>query len=203
MLSRGDVDGWSKEQQRKEALAAGEEPAADEKEEWSDDSEDEAEPAATSAATGKVVLLEAAGKGLEDVSVLSHYRALERLDLSSNKLAGLGSIATLGGSMRSLSLAQNPLSSADGVERLGLLTTLDLCECGLAELPALNGLPELVTLLLSGNALTALPVVAAAGEETGLRELRIDRNQLTTAGPAVSTATCTPPASRLRFMGLF
>eukprot|EP01047_Picozoa_sp_COSAG01_P042645 COSAG01_NODE_3735_length_5748_cov_33.771464_2_plen_437_part_00 len=174
VLSRRDVHGWF-EEQRKAALAAVGEVASFVPR---NDDDDDA-----------VVLLDASKKGLEDISVLSSYRALGKLDLSHNRLRGLGSVAELGASLRSLSLAHNPLASADGVERLGLLTTLDFCYCGLRTLPPLDGLPALLTLLLSGNTLTALPVVAAAGvgdgeEEQGLRELRIDRNQLASVGAA-------------------
>lgn len=175
MLSRVDLETWSKEQQTKAAPSAGD----DALEDWSDDSEDEG-----GSSTDKFVRLDASGKALEDVSVLSHYTALQRLDLSHNKLKELGSVAALGRSLQVLSVAQNPLSSAIGVERLRLLTALDLCDCGLVSLPVLDELHALVTLLLSGNALTALPTVAAADEHKGLQELRLDRNELTTAGPA-------------------
>ena len=182
MLSRSDVDSWAGEQ-HKAVLAA------EEKEEWSSDSEDEEVGGGSSSTNTKFLQLDASGKGLTDVTVLSHYRALEELDLSRNKLEGLGSVAELGASLCSLSLAHNPLSSLDGAENLSLLTKLDCCNCGLKSLPPLDGLPELVILLLSGNALTALPVVAAAGtgsgtRERGLRELRIERNRLASAGPA-------------------
>ena len=165
MLSRADVAAWSREEQGKEAASAGEDAGAIE--DWSDDSEDEE----SSGTDKKVVLLTASGKALEDVSVLSRYTALQRLDLSDNKLQGTGAVAELGASLQVLSLARNPLSSAEGVERLQLLTTLDLCECGLASLPQLDGLHALATLLLSGNELTALPTVAAASEQRELDRL--------------------------------
>ena len=161
-LSRDDINSWTGEQ-RKRAMAEGA---------GGGDSED------------AIVLLDASKRGLDDISVLSHYRALERLDLSHNKLCGLGKVAKLGTRLRSLSFAHNPLVSADGVERLKRLTKLDLSDCGLASLPPLGGLSGLTTLLLGGNALTAMPVVVKAGTgsgelEAGLRELQIDRNQLT------------------------
>ena len=179
MLSRADVEAWSRAQQlgKQAASSAGDDAGAIE--EWSDDSEDEG-----SSGMDKVVLLTASGKALEDVSVLSLYTALQRLDLSDNMLQGAGAVSELGASLQVLSLARNPLSSAEGVERLQLLTTLDLCECGLASLPLLDGLHALVTLLLSGNALTTLPTVTVANEQQGLQELRLDRNNLTVAGPA-------------------
>jgi|EP01043_Picozoa_sp_COSAG02_P027996 hypothetical protein len=183
MLSRADLAAWCKEQQAGEVAGAEGEAAQDGAlEDWSDDSEDEADAGGSGAE--KLVRLDASGKALDDVSVLSQCTNLQRLDLSNNKLKELGSVAALGGSLTVLSLAQNPLASAEGVERLRVLTTLDLCDCGLTTLPLLDELHALTTLLLSGNALTALPTVVAADEQKGLRELRMDRNNLTTAIPA-------------------
>jgi hypothetical protein len=172
MLSRADLAAWS-------AGAASELAESDGGlEYWSDDSDDEA----GGSGTERFVRLDASGKALDDVSVLSQCTALQWLNLSSNKLNALGSVASLGG-LQVLSLAHNPLGSAQGVEHLRLLTTLDLCDCGLTTLPVLDELHALTTLLLSGNALTALPVVVAADEQKGLRVLRLDRNKLTSGGP--------------------
>eukprot|EP01043_Picozoa_sp_COSAG02_P033884 COSAG02_NODE_2337_length_9110_cov_417.266837_4_plen_269_part_00 len=185
MLSRADLAAWSKGEQQ-QAGAAGELVDSDGGlEDWSDDSEDEA---GGGRSFERYLRLDASEKALEDVSVLSQCTALQWLNLSSNKLKALGSVASLGG-LQVLSLAQNPLGSAQGVERLRLLTTLDLCDCGLTTLPVLDQLHALTTLLLSGNALTALPVVVAADEQKGLRELRLDRNNLTNASPTDWMAT--------------
>jgi hypothetical protein len=132
-------------------------------------------------------------EGMSSLASLAHMRVLQ---LDHNHLTELSPVCSAVPSLQTLVVAHNPLVSAEGVERLSGLATLDLCGCGLRQLPSLAGLTKLTKLLLSANALTRPPLLPRAGRRGGdsdggggvrargggLRELRLDRNALRDAG---------------------
>ncbi|XP_057364986.1 nischarin-like [Daphnia carinata] len=96
---------------------------------------------------------------LETVANLSSLSALEALNLSNNRIRQVPNLHTKLGNVKSLFLAQNRLSSLDGLGKLYGLVTLDVRSNKIADLETIRpvaALPCLEELTLTGNPVTTV-----------------------------------------------
>lgn len=96
---------------------------------------------------------------LETVTNLSNLSALEELNLSNNRIRQLPNLHTKLGNVKSLLLAQNRLTSLDGLGKLYGLVTLDVRSNKIADLETIRpvaALPCLEELTLTGNPVTTV-----------------------------------------------
>lgn len=96
--------------------------------------------------------LNLSGMGLSDVSILPRCSALERLDLSDNKLSWLTNLGDVS-SLKWLSLSGNGLSNISVIDTLTKLTYLDLTDNKVTDITPLAAMTDMTELYLSGNPL--------------------------------------------------
>lgn len=107
----------------------------------------------------KLRLLNLSNNALEEVANLSGLSDLEELNLSNNRIRHLPDLHTKLGNVKTLLLAQNRLTSLDGLAKLYGLVTLDVCSNRISELETIRpvaSLPCLEELTLTGNPVTTV-----------------------------------------------
>ncbi|MGI5877877.1 MAG: leucine-rich repeat domain-containing protein [Christensenellales bacterium] len=128
--------------------------------------------------TGK---LDLSGWDIVDITGLEHLEAVERLDLSRNKITSIPDafcqmLARSG--LKHLNLSDNELTGIPDAMAESRLHTLDLSLNGMYSVPAgVTGIASLRKLNLSGNKLTRLS--SALASMPALSELNIEANRLT------------------------
>jgi Ras family protein A len=103
-------------------------------------------------------------------------RELQMLDLSENYIAKVENLDGLG--LRTLLLAQNRLTSLDGVEALGRLQSLNVRHNHISSIKPLNAqtMPRLSKLCIADNCVTNIAEAAGLAEFPLLCELRLHPN---------------------------
>jgi Leucine-rich repeat (LRR) protein/Neuraminidase (sialidase) len=122
-------------------------------------------------ACGDFTTLEAADKGITDLTGLEHCRELETIDLRNNAISDLSPIAGLT-ALRTLNLANNNVQDLAPITGLTSLEVFRAKNNNIAALPEMSALTQLRELSLGANAIADLSPIAAlpALVELGLVE---------------------------------
>ncbi|CAI9105690.1 OLC1v1004673C1 [Oldenlandia corymbosa var. corymbosa] len=121
-------------------------------------------------------------RALSDVSCLSEFKNLERLDLSFNTLTSLEGLKSCV-NLKWLSVVQNKLESLEGIQGL---TKLNVLNAGRNKLKSMEGLRSLVNLnaiILNGNDITSICKLDQMKE---LNTLVLSHNPITEIGDALA-----------------
>ncbi|NLG36885.1 MAG: leucine-rich repeat domain-containing protein [Clostridiales bacterium] len=128
--------------------------------------------------TGK---LDLSGWDIVDITGLEHLEAVERLDLSRNKITSIPDAfcqMLARSSLKHLDLSDNELTRIPDAMAASRLHTLDLSLNGMYSVPAgVTGIESLRKLNMSGNKLTRLS--SALASMPALTELNVEANRLT------------------------
>lgn len=144
---------------------------------------EEADAALDLAGLRALTRLDAAGRGIADLSGIEALRALSWLDLSRNRLAELSPLGELS-ALKVLDLSQNRIADVAPLAPLVQLEELELAANAVREIAALQGLTRIRYLGVSGNplseaSLAALQVLAARGVEVR-NEVYVPESELAT-----------------------
>ena len=123
--------------------------------------------------------LDLSGSALEDLSALTHLRALESLDLSGNAVADVWPLAGLGG-LRRLDLRDNAIVDVSALAELTELEVLLLDGNDVADIGPLSHLTRLENLGLKGNRVGDASPLADLG---ALRRLELRGNPVADLSP--------------------
>lgn len=142
---------------------------------------DYTEPILNTQLAGLSGKLDLSGWDIVDITGLEHLEAVERLDLSRNKITSIPDafcqmLARSG--LEHLDLSDNELTRVPDAMAASRLHTLDLSLNGMYSVPAgVTGIASLRKLNMSGNKLTRLS--SALASMPALAELNIEANRLT------------------------
>ncbi|CAA0841319.1 Leucine-rich repeat (LRR) family protein [Striga hermonthica] len=120
-------------------------------------------------------------RAISDVSCLSEFKNLERLDLGFNNLTSLEGLK-LCLNLKWLSVVQNKLQSLKGIEGLNKLTVLNAGKNKLKSMDEVKSLDSLRALILNDNEITSVCKLDRMKE---LNTLVLSRNPITTLGDSL------------------
>ncbi|PIM97952.1 U2-associated snRNP A' protein [Handroanthus impetiginosus] len=120
-------------------------------------------------------------KALSDVSCLSEFKNLERLDLSFNNLTTLEGLKSCV-NLKWLSVVQNKLQSLKGIEGLTKLTVLNAGKNKLKSMDEVKYLPSLRALILNDNEISS---VCKLDQLKELNTLVLSRNPISSLGESL------------------
>ncbi|KAK6138477.1 hypothetical protein DH2020_027797 [Rehmannia glutinosa] len=120
-------------------------------------------------------------KALSDVSCLSEFKNLERLDLGFNNLTSLEGLKSCV-NLKWLSVVQNKLQSLKGVEGLTKLTVLNAGKNKLKSMDEVKSLASLRALILNDNEISS---VCKLDQMKELNTLVLSRNPISSLGDSL------------------
>ncbi|KAF9596949.1 hypothetical protein IFM89_014593 [Coptis chinensis] len=128
-----------------------------------------------------ITCLKLTHKALSDVSCLSDFKNLERLDLSFNNLSSLEGLRSCT-NLKWLSVSQNKLQNLRGIENLTRLTVLNASMNKLKSIDEVRSLISLRALILNDNQIS---VICRLDQLKELNTLVLSRNPIREIGDAL------------------
>ncbi|KAK4785916.1 hypothetical protein SAY86_002605 [Trapa natans] len=125
-------------------------------------------------------------KALTDVSCLTDFRKLERLDLGFNNLVSLEDLRSCV-HLKWLSVVQNKLQSLKGVEALSKLTVLNAGKNKLSSMDEVQSLVGIRALILNDNGIRSICMLDGMKE---LNTLVLSRNPIRNIGKSLVKVKC-------------